>query len=127
MGTSESMAIAGLREAAAAGLVPGTVISLPAGIELTALAERTVPTIESVLGKLHERPPVNGTYLRKDVECRLKGDEADLLKRIFAEINHQGGNLRRPGDVFGWLLRSIAQSLEPYQGEPSATVNVRAD
>jgi hypothetical protein len=100
-----------------ASIVPGTVMTLPADFETSAPPR---PTITSVLSRLHRRPAVSGTYLRKDLECRLTGDQAELLKRLFAEINHQGGDLRRPGYVLGWLLDTIAESLEPYEAEPAA-------
>src|SRR5687767_2679413 len=50
------------------------------------------PAITSVLSRLHKRPVGDG-YVKRDTECRLNPAQGELLKRLFAEINDQGGNL----------------------------------
>ena len=47
----------------------------------------------------------------RSLEARLTPGQAQLNADLFAALTARGVKLRRPGDVFGWLLDQVSAAL----------------
>jgi hypothetical protein len=67
------------------------------------------PTIDSVIRALPQTP--GKRFSSRHGEVKLTGEQGRLQSRIFDALRDQGLRLRRPSDVYGWLLDQVEIAL----------------
>lgn len=75
------------------------------------LPAKEKPGIASVLQRLSRTGVAGGGYSTRRPQPKLTGPQAELQAAIYGALEEQGLALRSQGDVYGWLLDQISESL----------------